>query len=68
MDDILLATIPYEFEPFEYFCKQCRQLRLCINPNHGKKCGNCGSKDLIKGRMGELNKAELRRTEATPSE
>lgn len=45
-------------EDFEYFCKGCRQLRLCMkHPFEG--CGNCGSEDVVKGEVGTLDKEAL---------
>lgn len=43
----------------EYFCKSCKQLRLCADPDL-KKCGSCGSEDLIWGELGELDKEKLK--------
>ncbi|KKN09377.1 hypothetical protein LCGC14_1047280 [marine sediment metagenome] len=42
----------------EYFCCSCRQLRLslCVDKS---KCLNCGSKDIIMGPYGSLDKAAL---------
>lgn len=45
-------------QPFEYFCKSCHQLRLCL---YGipTMCQHCTSEDLIVGIPGTLDKAEL---------
>lgn len=44
-------------EPFEYFCKGCKQLRLSFRLLD--ICGNCGSPDIIKGKVGTLDKEKL---------
>lgn len=44
--------------PTEYFCCSCKQLRLSCRQDK-TKCGNCGSKDIIVGRIGTLDKAKL---------
>lgn len=42
----------------EYFCCQCRQLRLsCIAEK--EHCKNCGSRDIITGVVGSLDKEVL---------
>jgi DNA-directed RNA polymerase subunit RPC12/RpoP len=46
------------FNKTEYFCKDCQQLRLSLRDDN-TKCGNCGSKDIITGKCGELNKEAL---------
>ena len=46
-------------QPFEYWCKRCLQLRLSFIESD--KCGNCGSVDIIKGEIGTLDEAVLRR-------
>lgn len=43
-------------EPYEYFCKSCKQLRLSYVEED--KCANCGG-DIIKGKMFELDKEKL---------
>lgn len=43
----------------EYFCKDCLQLRLSLL-GATKACGNCGSKDIIIGKVNKLNKEELK--------
>jgi len=44
--------------PTEYFCCSCKQ--LCLSCRTDKtKCGNCGSKDIIVGRIGTLDKEKL---------
>lgn len=45
-------------EPFEYFCKNCQQLRLCFVPQ-SRACRNCSSTDLVIGKVGTLNKQKL---------
>jgi len=42
----------------EYFCCRCRQLRLSLTPDKSR-CGNCGSKDIITGPCGTLDKDAL---------
>lgn len=46
---------------FEYFCNKCGQLRLCIDNISRVTCGSCGSKDIIKGEVGELDKEKLKK-------
>ena len=41
-------------EPFEYWCRDCKQLRLSLVVTD--ICGNCGSVRIIKGRFGSLVK------------
>jgi hypothetical protein len=43
---------------FEYFCRDCRQLRLSFIDLD--TCGNCGSSDIVKGPVGTLDKAKLK--------
>lgn len=52
-----LDIYPVKDEPFEYFCKKCYQLRL--NLNGRKICGNCGSAEIVIGKVGELDKEAL---------
>lgn len=41
----------------EYFCRDCRQLRLnCANST---RCKNCGSDNILHGIVGSLNKIDL---------
>ena len=40
--------------PYEYFCKTCKQLRLCLDPDL-TVCGNCKSDDIITGEINELD-------------
>jgi len=42
----------------EYFCCRCRQLRLSLIADKSR-CQNCGSKDIIVGPCGSLDKAAL---------
>ncbi|MHA2342906.1 MAG: hypothetical protein ACXADW_13600 [Candidatus Hodarchaeales archaeon] len=43
----------------EYFCHNCQELRLSfLIVTHN--CKNCGSTNIILGRIGELNKNELK--------
>jgi len=44
--------------PYEYFCYECGQLRLKLN--HTKGCNNCGSLNVIKGKVGELDKDKFK--------
>lgn len=41
----------------EYFCPSCKQLRL--NLAKSTECMNCGCKDIIVGKPGELDKDKL---------
>jgi hypothetical protein len=43
----------------EYFCKTCGQLRGSYNKTP-YMCGNCGSTNVIAGKVNELNKEELK--------
>lgn len=43
---------------FEYFCKECGQLRLSLRSE--KRCGNCGSFNIVIGKVGELDKSTLK--------
>ncbi len=44
---------------FEYFCKMCGQLRLSFDEEL-TRCGNCKSLLIVRGKLGELNKAQLK--------
>ena len=46
--------------PYEYFCKDCGQIRLCFDPDQ-VGCKFCGSMRIIKGEMNELDKIKLKR-------
>jgi Zn finger protein HypA/HybF involved in hydrogenase expression len=52
-----MASIAICEEPREYFCRSCRQLRLCLDDSRNS-CGHCGSKDLLWGKIGEINKEQ----------
>jgi len=41
-------------EPYEYYCKGCKQLRLAFVTVD--KCSNCGNANIVKGKIGSLNK------------
>lgn len=41
-------------EPFEYLCRDCKQLRLSFVVTD--KCRNCGSSKIVKGKIGTLKK------------
>lgn len=43
--------------PTEYFCPNCKQLRL--NLANRKTCGNCGCEEIHIGAVGCLDKKEL---------
>ena len=45
--------------PYEYFCKSCGQLRLCLDQDR-TDCGNCGSTKLIIGEINSLDKDKLK--------
>lgn len=51
----------------EYFCNNCHQLRLSLL-SKTNNCGNCGSKDIIKGDIGSLNKDNLIKRRKTMKE
>lgn len=46
-------------QPKEYFCKNCKQLRLDLTSMPIYYCKNCGSKDIVVGKIGELDKDGL---------
>jgi hypothetical protein len=48
-----------EMKPYEYFCKGCGQIRLCLDEKL-VGCGNCGSMLLITGEPGALDKDKLK--------
>lgn len=43
----------------EYFCMSCYQLRLDLRNSGEDYCNGCGSYDIIRGEVGELDKASL---------
>jgi molybdenum cofactor biosynthesis enzyme MoaA len=45
--------------PYEYFCMNCGQLRLCLDKKL-TTCGNCNSPIKIIGKVGELNGKKLK--------
>ena len=60
-EDILIAIILEAFSlPFEYFCQDCGQLRLCLDPKLNT-CGNCGVLKIIKGNYSSLDKDSLKK-------
>ncbi len=64
MDDDLMLSVPSD--SFEYFCRDCNQLRLHVGP-HGTrnpKCGNCSSTNLVIGELGSLDKQKLMKENA----
>ena len=46
-------------ETTEYFCFDCRQLRLSLIEDK-TKCKGCGSKNIVTGKCGELDKQKLK--------
>jgi hypothetical protein len=62
---LVLLMLLSDFQPFEYFCFGCGQLRLCCNPQL-EACKNCGTPFSHTGKPGELDgkklKAEFRAT------
>ena len=54
MEEILIV-----YGKEEYFCQNCKQLRLNATHDPIEKCGNCGSVDIIIGKVGELDKRSL---------
>jgi hypothetical protein len=48
-------------EPYEYWCDNCRQLRLCLSGSV-TGCGNCGAPIVLRGQPGELDADKLRGT------
>lgn len=47
-------------KPTEYVCLVCKQLRLSLTDDK-QHCGKCGSRDIITGNVGSLDKAEILR-------
>lgn len=54
---IITEIVGKLLEPYEYFCRCCLQIRLSFVISD--KCRNCGSKDIVKGKMGSLDKEKL---------
>ena len=46
--------------PREYFCNDCKQLRLSLLEIEPQSCRSCGSSDIIVGKVGELDKEKLK--------
>ena len=46
-------------DDFEYWCRQCRQLRLWLKGKPFSGCGNCGNADVVKGDPGTLDRESL---------
>ena len=55
MEEVLVTS---KYPECEYFCRGCLQLRLSFLDDT-VECGNCKSKDIIKGKLMELNKESL---------
>ena len=55
--NIALRTGEIVEKSFEYFCKNCLQLRLSLVMCD--TCGNCGSDQIIKGDLETLDKKKL---------
>lgn len=53
----IVTTKGKEVEPFEYLCRSCRQLRLSFVET--TICNNCGSTEIIIGKVGSLNRSML---------
>lgn len=47
-------------EPYEYWCYDCKKLRLSV-VELNNKCGSCGGTNILKGQPGELDKEALQR-------
>ena len=45
-------------EATEYVCKDCEQLRLSLVEDKSK-CFNCGSTNIVVGKLGQLDKAKV---------
>ena len=46
---------------FEYFCKDCGQLRLAVaKEREGYLCANCNSNNITTGDVNALNKEALK--------
>jgi len=41
---------------YEYKCRDCGQLRLNLDKDREKVCGNCGSANIVCGPPGSLEK------------
>ncbi len=48
--------------PTEYWCHDCKQLRLSLIEDKSK-CGNCGSTNIITGQVGSLDKEVFNKLE-----
>ncbi len=46
-------------KPYEYFCNGCGQIRLSYRPNT-HDCANCNSSNIVRGRVGKLDKDKLK--------
>lgn len=57
MDNVIIEGSKSDTET-EYFCYDCKQLRLSLT-NQKTQCGNCGSSNIITGKVGELCKENL---------
>jgi rRNA maturation endonuclease Nob1 len=55
--DISIIPNAKPSEPWEYFCRGCKQLRLSYCEKSAKPmCTNCGSTDLVTGAVGTVER------------
>lgn len=47
-------------EEYEYWCNNCKQLRLFLKEGKPSCCGNCNSKDIVVEKAGRLDADTLR--------
>lgn len=48
-------------DPFEYLCRDCKQLRLAFVKTG--VCNNCGSQNIITGKPGTLERSQANELE-----
>ena len=56
--EIIARTDNIDGASCEYFCKSCLQLRLSFREDN-THCRNCGSPEIIIGKVGTLDKPAL---------
>lgn len=54
----MIVIVLSNYEPTEYFCFDCKQLRVSFREDK-TKCYNCGSENIVTGKAGELDKEAL---------
>jgi len=58
MVEVYIEHLTFKDMTGEYFCRSCLQLRGSFRDDI-KMCGNCGSQDIVIGKVMELNKDVL---------